>query len=183
MTAARESALPVSVRGERICLRREVDDDEPFLERLYRSVRWDELLVVPWPDEVKSAFLLDQHRLQRRHYLAHYSDAEFSIVLRNGEAAGRLYLYRSRADIRIVDVSLLPEARGKGIGTALICAVIEEAAANGQSVSIHVEQFNPAQRLYRRLGFEVISADGPYWLMECRPCANGSEQLNTRISA
>jgi ribosomal protein S18 acetylase RimI-like enzyme len=68
-------------------------------------------------------------------------------------------------DIRIVDISLLPEFRGQGVGTALLGAVTQEAAKEHRSVSIHVEKFNPAQRLYRRLGFVEAGGSGRYWLM------------------
>src|SRR4051812_33095520 len=117
-------ALPLSLRAVGVRLRNELAGDEVFLERLYIGVRWDELSQVQWPDEAKVAFLRDQHRLQRHHYLTHYADADFGIVLANEEPAGRLYLYRAPHDIRIVDVSLTPPARGKGIGSALLGAVL-----------------------------------------------------------
>jgi GNAT superfamily N-acetyltransferase len=150
-------------------LRPQNRDDEPFLTELYLSVRWPELEPSGWPDETKRAFLRDQFRLQSAHYAKAYYDAEFWIVEREGEALGRLYLFRGGVDHRIVDISLLPHARGKGLGGALLQAVQAEAAAAGKSVSIHVEKFNPAQTLYRRLGFHEIGDSGPYWLMEWRP--------------
>ena len=82
-----------------------------------------------------------------------------SLILSNkrGGPAGRIYLFCTGTDIRIIDISLLPERRGGGLGTALLTAVITEATASGHSVSIHVEHFNPARRLYERLGFREIS--------------------------
>lgn len=152
-------------------LRPQTPDDAPFLAGLYLSVRWEELAASGWPDEAKRAFLLDQFRLQTVHYAKAYYDAEFSIVEENGEPVGRLYLFRGERDLRIVDISLLPQARGRGLGTALIQAVFEEARGAGKTVSIHVETFNPARNLYRRLGFKDIEARGPYWLMEWSPAA------------
>jgi ribosomal protein S18 acetylase RimI-like enzyme len=35
-------------------------------------------------------------------------------------------------------------------------------------VTIHVEVFNPALRLYERLGFKKVAENGPYHLMEWR---------------
>lgn len=147
-------------------LRSEREGDRAFLERLYVSVRWPELEPSGWPDEAKRGFLGEQFGFQDRHYAEHYGEGEFLILEMQGEPVGRLYLYRGKRDIRIVDISLLPEVRNSGIGTALLQGVIAEAAEAGQSVSIHVEKFNPAQSLYRRLGFKTIGEDGPYWLME-----------------
>ena len=46
---------------------------------------------------------------------------------------------------------------------------MDEAAAAGKDVSIHVEKFNPAMRLYRRLGFATEEDKGVYDLMRWTP--------------
>jgi len=160
--------VPEELIGRGVCLRAETPADEPFLERLYIDVRWEELRQTPWPEEVRIAFLRDQFRLQRLHYLKHYFDAEFGVLTVSGEEAGRLYLHGSPGEVRIVDISLLSSFRSRGIGTALLKAVQQFAENQGKKVSIHVEQFNPAQHLYRRLGFREAGESGPYWLMEWR---------------
>ncbi len=170
-------ALPERMTASGIGLRAETDDDRDFVERLYLSVRWEELAQIGWPEDVKTAFLKDQFLHQRRHYLTHYHDTDFGIVTQGGEAVGRLYLYRGRADCRIVDISLLPRARGQGLGTALLGAVFAESASEGRVVSIHVEVFNPAQRLYERLGFREVTVRGPYRLMEWRAPISSPEDM------
>jgi RimJ/RimL family protein N-acetyltransferase len=158
--------LPPGLSAAGYTLRPERPGDYAFLERLYASVRADELAPLDWPEETKRLFLADQFRLQYRHYAEHYRDSEFAILEREGAPVGRIYIFRGTEDHRIVDISLLPENRNQGVGRALLEAVIAEAAFSGKSVSIHVEKFNPALRLYRRLGFREIGEDGPYWLME-----------------
>jgi ribosomal protein S18 acetylase RimI-like enzyme len=71
-------------------------------------------------------------------------------------------------EIRIMDIALLPEHRGVGIGTGLLRELQEEARAAGKSLSIHVEKFNPALRLYERLGFQPQEDKGVYLLMVWR---------------
>ena len=68
-----------------------------------------------------------------------------------------------------MDIAILPEFRGAGAGTRLLKALQEEAAAGGKSLSIHVEGFNPAMRLYERLGFRAVEDRDPYVFMEWRP--------------
>jgi ribosomal protein S18 acetylase RimI-like enzyme len=85
------------------------------------------------------------------------------------EPAGRLYVARWQREIRIVDIALLPAFRGRGIGSRLITELLEEGSRKGKNVSIHVETFNPAFRLYQRLGFEVVEDKGVYLLMEWHP--------------
>ena len=86
-----------------------------------------------------------------------------------GRPVGRLYVDRGpRRRLRIVDISLLPELRGRGIGGALIAALQREAAAVGAVVSLHVEMHNRAGRLYERLGFVPVAQPGVYRRMEWR---------------
>jgi ribosomal protein S18 acetylase RimI-like enzyme len=157
--------LPEFLRAAGFRLRPESEGDFEFLERLYISVRWPELEPTAWPDDAKIDFLRSQFLVQRRQYQTQYGDARFVVVEKGTVAAGRFCLLRGPQDFRIVDISLLPEFRGQGIGTALLEAVIREAARQHASVSLHVEKYNRAQRLYRRLGFVEAGENGPYWLM------------------
>jgi ribosomal protein S18 acetylase RimI-like enzyme len=88
------------------------------------------------------------------------------VVLIDREPAGRLYLNRGDSEIRIVDIALLPEHRGKGVGSALLRDLLAEADAHGKRVTIHVERMNPALRLYERLGFSVAEDKGVYLFLE-----------------
>jgi ribosomal protein S18 acetylase RimI-like enzyme len=64
------------------------------------------------------------------------------------------------------DIALLPEYCNRGIGTTLLRT--SEAATAGKPLRIHVERFNPALRLYERLGFTPIAGRGVYLFMEWR---------------
>jgi ribosomal protein S18 acetylase RimI-like enzyme len=148
------------------------DADLAFTATLYASTRAEELAPVPWPPETKQAFLAQQHAAQHAHYRQHYRGMEAMIVERAGAAIGRLYLYEMPAEIRIVDISLMPEARGQGIGAALLRDLFAEAGPRGKGVTIHVEKNNPARTLYARLGFNILDEDrGAYDLWEWRPAA------------
>lgn len=158
---ARPLALPEGVQ-----LRPITDADLGFLERVYASTRTQELAQTDWSDRQKSDFIAFQFRAQHQHYATHYRDAGLSVVERDGVAVGRLYLHWRRGELRIVDITLLPEARGSGLGSALLQALMAHAEAQACSVSIHVEQMNPAMRLYLRLGFRKVGEHGIYHLMQ-----------------
>lgn len=153
-------------------LRHMVDADLPFLGRLYASTREEELALVDWSPEAKAAFLAQQFSAQHAHYQQHYSGTtDWLVVMRAGEAIGRLYIARWTREHRIVDIAMMPQQRSRGFGGALIGDLIAEANAAGKSLSIHVEKNNPAQRLYARLGFRAIGETGVYDLLERRPDA------------
>jgi ribosomal protein S18 acetylase RimI-like enzyme len=80
---------------------------------------------------------------------------------------------RGEALICIVDIAMAPDYRGRGAGTALLGGLIEEAFAAGKVVELHVECNNPAQRLYRRVGFVETGDLSPYLRMQWRPRPNG----------
>ena len=145
--------------------RRLTDADLPFLARVYASTRAGELAAAPMTEPMKQAFLAEQFTLQHKHYQKYYPEADWLVTARAGEDIGRLYIERWPSQHRIIDIAFLPEYRGKGFGTALLHDLLDEAAAVGKAVSIHVEKFNPAMRLYRRLGFETIEDKGVYDLM------------------
>jgi ribosomal protein S18 acetylase RimI-like enzyme len=154
---------------EALTLRPIVDDDRDLLYRIYASTREDELAQVAWDESQKAAFLQMQFDAQHRYYHENYPNAQFQIILLNGAPAGRLYLDRRAREIRIVDIALLPEYRNRGIGSALLREILAEGQRTGLSVTIHVESFNPALRLYERLGFRKLEDRGVYYFMERPP--------------
>jgi ribosomal protein S18 acetylase RimI-like enzyme len=121
---------------------------------------------VAWDDAQKEAFLQQQFDAQDAWWRENYADASFDVILVEGEPAGRLYVHRGRSEIRIVDIALLPEHRGNGVGTRLLDELLAEGAADSKSVTIHVERMNPALRLYDRLGFSVAEDKGVYLFLE-----------------
>ena len=152
-----------------ITLRPVTSSDRDFLLRVYASTREEELAPVPWTEAEKAAFIEQQFEAQNRHYREHYAGASLDVVEWDGAPAGRLYVARWSDEIRIMDIALLPEFRGRGIGTRLLRGLLDEAAHARRRLSIHVEKHNPALRLYARLGFSPVADRGVYLLMEATP--------------
>jgi ribosomal protein S18 acetylase RimI-like enzyme len=150
-----------------VSLRPSIPSDEPFLGLVYASTRTEELASIPWTDEQKGLFLAQQFDAQSVVYRVNYPDASFSIVELDGEPIGRLILARLAGnELQIVDVALLPEHRNAGIGTGLIRDVLATAQSGDLMVSLHVEVWNPAVRLYERLGFRHVSSNEVHIRME-----------------
>jgi GNAT superfamily N-acetyltransferase len=154
---------------DRISLRPITDADLPFLLQLYASTRVEELAPVPWSDEQKAAFLVQQFQAQHAWWQEKYRDARFDLLEVDGVPAGRLYVDVWEQEIRVVDIALVPAYRGAGIGSLLLRRVFAEGDAAGKPVSIHVEVFNPARRLYDRLGFVEKGAHGDVYILMERP--------------
>lgn len=145
----------------RYALRPALPEDREFLVALYATTRTD-LARLPLTDDQRDALVRMQFHAQDVHYRQTNPHGSFDVVEVGGCLVGRLYVDRRPDDIRIIDISLLPEDRNAGLGSTLIRAIKDEAALSGRSVSLHVAVGNPAADLYRRLGFEVVSDVGVY---------------------
>lgn len=153
-------------------LRRVRADDEPFLRELYASTRELELSIVPWSEEQKAAFLTMQFDAQDSSYRTHYPGAQFDIIEIEGVPAGRLYVFASVGELRVIDIALLPPFRNRGTGGSLMRTILRTASETGRVVTIHVEADNPARHLYERLRFVPVEQRGAYLLMRWAPSDN-----------
>lgn len=161
---------------EGITLRPFEDSDTDFIHYVFSSVRRDMLAGTGATGKQLDQLVREQSRLQLAHYQKFYADGDHSIVEFDGRKVGRIYIHRQDHDIRLMDVSLLPEFRNKGIGSMLIQELIDEADRNDVMVSLHVEPYNPARRLYVRLGFEKKDDVQAYDYMERQPKSSHAPQ-------
>ena len=157
-----------------VTLREESAADREFLAVLYASTREEELRPVPWDDAQKQTFLRGQFELQWTHYRRHYPDAEWLVLQADAIAIGRLYTDTGPREVRLMEIALTTERRNNGIGTAITTSMLRYADDLGLPVTLHVEPFNPALRLYERLGFATRETRGIYLFMERPPAAAAS---------
>jgi ribosomal protein S18 acetylase RimI-like enzyme len=165
-----------SQETEQITTRPVQREDEPFLLALYISTREAELGAVGWDAEQIGLFCQMQFMAQRRQYALSYPKGDDRIILNDKNAIGHIIVDRDK-EICLVDLALVPEYRGKGIGTSLLQQLISEAVAAGKLLRLHVLSNNPAIRLYERLGFLLVGNNGIYWEMVRSP------DLNQTVSA
>ncbi len=138
-------------------LRHAQDGDIPRLRLLYADTRAEEMSSVPWAQTAKQQFLDQQFNLQHQHYLKHYPDADFLVIEYEAVVQGRYYLSRTAPQHLIIDICLMAQQRGQGIGRVLIEQSQREAAALGHGMHLHVIKYNVrARRLYEKLGFRMM---------------------------
>ncbi len=152
-----------------ISYRKIEDSDLPFLKEVYKSTREEEMQLVDWPEQQIEQFINQQFESQHDYYKQVYNEATFEIINWGSEPVGRLYLWESDQQIRIVDISLLPSFRNYGIGSRILQSLIEKSDISSKVLSIHVEYYNKALQLYQRLGFEQKDQTGVYFYMERKP--------------
>jgi len=149
--------LPVGVNFRPVS-----ENDLAFLKQLYTSTRQREMELVDWTHAQKDQFLTQQFEAQHSFYFEQFRTAEFLVIEKDAKPIGRVYVDRREDEIRLIDIILLTKVRGEGLGKKLIEELLIESRACGLPVTIHVEKYNPAMRLYLGLGFRPIEAQGAY---------------------
>lgn len=150
-------------------LRKTFVDDDPFLSEVYASTRIDEMSTWGWEIHDKSAFLSMQWMIQKKAYQSQFPNAENLIIMYDGIRVGRMMLQKTQEKIQLIDISLLPQSRNKGIGSSLITNLQQESLLKNLTIELHVTPLNPAKRLYERLGFYLHETSDFYWKMVWHP--------------
>ena len=144
-------------------------DDEAVLLEIYRSTRVDEMAISGWDPSQQDTFVRIQFAAQQYYYAAAFPNGEHKIILSDGRPIGRIYTAECQDELRILDITVLPSERNKGVGTPLIKDVLARAQALGKPAKVYVETYNPSLRLFERLGFTRIEEDGLNVLLEWSP--------------
>jgi len=153
--------LPAALQARNVVVRAIEDDDAPLTARWHAAFRGAAFLAMGWAHDQVAAMMADQLRLQQVHIASAYPQADRWLVMTGEVPAGQLLLDRTRADWRLIDLLLAPEAQGLGLGSGLM-AWIQDAAARAGAASITLDvgfDNAPAQALYRKAGF-VEEASG-----------------------
>lgn len=136
-------------------LRPETANDAPFLKALFAANNALVMRQAALPPEIIGPLLEFQHRSQTETYRAMFPHAVWSVVMRDGEPIGRLIEHDEGERVYIVDMALAPAHQAKGLGGALLEAVLAVWSGRGRGARAKVLVTNEASlRMCRRLGFE-----------------------------
>jgi ribosomal protein S18 acetylase RimI-like enzyme len=148
-----------------------VDDDAMLLFELYASSRADELSRSGWATPQQRAFFRMQAQNQEQYFQRHYDHLDRRTVCIDGFSAGRLLVDRPVHALTIVDLALLPGYRGRGVGSLLLRAILDEAGEKGVPVSMVVPKGHPTVASCERLGFRATGDLGDRWRLAWHPRA------------
>jgi ribosomal protein S18 acetylase RimI-like enzyme len=152
-----------------ISLRLARQSDEPFLLELFKSVRAPEFAPAALPAAQLDMLLTMQFKAQTGAYETAYPGSQHSIVLSGETPVGHIWVDRDSAGYRLIDIALLPDCRGRGIGSVLLRQLIADAAAAEAALRCSVAVSNTGSlRFHQRLGFCITSQDPIYYELEYR---------------
>jgi len=148
-----------------LTLRDAAASDLPFLRGLFSALRRREWGSAGLDEAVLRRLIDMQFDAQQHQYRQAYPESVCKIIEHGGVPVGRVWLNRSPSGFHILDISIAPAMQRLGIGAGTLARVLDEAAASAVPVTLMVAQTNPAQHLYRKLGFEVTAERPPYFEM------------------
>jgi GNAT superfamily N-acetyltransferase len=136
------------------------DADGGFLLNLYAQERAAELMLAGLDATQREMFVQMQFRARQASYAANYPTATQEIICaEDGTPAGGILVERTADGMRLIDIAVINSKRRQGLGTEVIRALQQECHARGWTLKLQVLKGNTAERLYRRLGFEVAGED------------------------
>jgi ribosomal protein S18 acetylase RimI-like enzyme len=103
---------------------------------------------------------------QRAYFRQHFDPAATRIIRVDGRDAGMLQTQERAEELFLVRLEILPAYQRRGAGTAVVRALVEQAAAQGKPVALRVLKGNiPARNFYQRLGFGVTGETDTHYIM------------------
>lgn len=109
----------------------------------------------------------DEHRVRQR-LRDSFSRQHTSIIMINSELVGCVTVRPSEGRQWLEHFYLAPHHQGRGLGSAVLCTVLERTDTQGVTVGLNVLQGSAACRLYERHGF-VVEAQDPIDVFMVRP--------------
>ncbi|MFI6828534.1 GNAT family N-acetyltransferase [Kribbella sp. NPDC050241] len=114
----------------------------------------------------------DEHRVRQR-FRDSFSAQYTSIIVIDHELAGCITLRTAEGRLWLEHFYLAPRVQGRGLGSAVLRAALDEADAQGATVALNVLQGSNARRLYERHGF-VLESEDPIDVFMIRPPVNST---------
>ena len=145
------------------------EQDDAFLFTLFKTVRSPEFAHAQLAPAQLDLLMNIQYGGQKQTYGVEYPGGD-EILLLDGAPIGRVWLYRGAAEHQLVDISLLPEFRNRGIGAALVTEAIASARVAGVRLCCSVAVTNGGSlRFHQRLGFQIVGGDEIYYDLAVLP--------------
>jgi len=129
--------------------------DQDLLRAIYTASRAPDFAALP---AALAAALLEfqflAHRLDRAR---RWSRATDQIIEVRGVPAGRLTVSITSAEMRIVDLALLPGFQAQGLDATVLTQLVDESAARDLPLRMIADNNPRGSDLFRRLGLRVVA--------------------------
>lgn len=107
---------------------------------------------------------------QKELHNRRFTSQDLHIIQFNGTDVGFLSTSSTTDTLNVDQVYILPEYQGKGIGSACLRGIIDDAGLEQKSVTLQVLKINTrATAFYQRLGFAIVDENSTHFQMKRLP--------------
>ncbi len=153
-----------------LAVRPALPQDEIFLYELYVAIRGPLFALAPITPNQREHLLRMQFRAQLSSYTQQFPNSCYHLVLLDSKPVGRLWVAPAGDAFLLVDIAIHPNIQSKGLGTALVQRLQQEAQNARLPIRSTVDRFNPGSlRFHQRLGFQIVREDQLQYYLEWRP--------------
>jgi GNAT superfamily N-acetyltransferase len=147
-------------RSMPISFRQALEQDFDYCKRLYfGEMEW-----------IIEELHLDR-AAQAASFQQQWDPTQVRIIAFDGSDVGWLQTVTQEDEVFVAQMFVDRPFQRRGIGTEVMKHLIGEAAHVNQAMRLNVVKINPAMRLYKRLGFQVIGEDDRKFYMKRDPVA------------
>lgn len=140
---------------QKIGFRPAFDQDYDFLYQLHVATMKDYVdKTWGWNDD-----------FQEKIFKEKFEPDKLKIITFDKKDIGIIVIEDRDEDVFLRIIEILPEYQNKGIGKYIVQSLIDKAKNENKVVFLYVLKVNPAQNLYKSLGFEIISEITTHYIM------------------
>jgi len=137
--------------------RRAVAEDEAFLFALHAAAMREYI------EETWGAW---DEEWQRAYFRRRFHPQALKILQVDGRDVGVIFIEERAEELFLARIEILPEYQRRGIGSAALRELIEQAREKGKPLALKVLKVNRrARSLYQRLGFGVTGETKTHYVM------------------
>ena len=103
--------------------------------------------------------------VQKEFFDSDFRPNDITVITFDGLDAGMFELVKNTEGYFLKRIEILPSFQSKGVGSSIIREVLSRAAFKRENVYLMVFKINPAQKLYKRLGFEITKETETHYKM------------------
>lgn len=140
---------------QKIGFRPAFDQDYDFLYQLHVATMKDYVdKTWGWNDD-----------FQQKIFKEKFEPDKLKIITFDKKDIGIIVIEDRDEDVFLRIIEILPAYQNKGIGKYIVQSLIDKAKNENKVVFLYVLKVNPAQNLYKSLGFEIISEITTHYIM------------------
>lgn len=157
-------------------LRSCTDADDAFVYDVFCTTWESEVAALPNQNLARHVLRI-QHIAQERRFAGRYPGHHRFIVVEDGQPAGRLYVHETDSMLHVIDLTLMPQFRSRGIGRRVFRDLFTYATREGKSITVRVGRRDErVTSFYASLDFRLVAVDDVDNYFEWTPQMQVKEQ-------